>query len=90
MGAPTDQDVADIVAAIEKVGMKVIHANKWMHFGRMILVVVGEDSHHSQNTVFEIWPEGLDAAEIAEQAAAWRSHGPGYTFEIGDNPRKEA
>lgn len=89
-GAPTQDDLDAIVREIEAKGLKVIHSDKQCHYGRMLTVVVdeGEPDHV---TIFEIWPEGFMPDQIADKAAAARSDaGPGFVFEIGDNPRAEA
>lgn len=86
MGAPTQDDLDAIVREIEAKGMKVIYSDKWMHYGRMITIGIDEgDPDHV--TVFEIWPEGLSAPDVAAQAAACRGYaGPGMVYEIGTNP----
>lgn len=86
MPAPTDDDMAAIVAALKAKGLNVIHANRAAWQGRMITVVVDEGDPHKV-TVFEIWPEGLFADGVADAAVKAREdNGAGLVFEIGDNP----
>lgn len=86
MAAPTQDEFAAIVAAIEAKGLKVVHADKFANHGRMITVVVDEGDPDNI-TVFEIWPEGFMPDQVAEKAASAReTNGPGLVYEIGDNP----
>jgi len=90
MGAPTQDEFASIVAAIEAKGLKVIHADMFAHHRRMITIVVDEGDP-DRVTMFEIWPEGFMPGDIAEKSFAAREEvGPGKVFEIGGNPREWA
>ena len=86
MGAPTQADLDAIVEAMKGKGMNVIHADKFAHYGRMLTIVV-DDGDPDKVTVFEVWPEGLFAGDVAAQADACRGYmGPSMVYTIGNNP----